>query len=76
MFSTLKTKEYKFYHLVARKLIIIRDVKFVENESWDGTVEKNVKIVLTIENDDMVEELVQTPHVSQPVGAPSIPMTP
>ena len=70
------TKAYKLYDPVTRKVIISRDVQFVENESWDGTVDTNVKIVLNIDNDDMEEEVVQIPHVSQPVGAPSTPMTP
>ena len=64
------------YDPIARKVIIIRDVQFVENESWDGTIDINVKIVSNINNDDMEEEVVQIPHVSQPVGAPSTPMTP
>ena len=42
------TKAYKLYDHVTRKLIISRDVQFVENESWDGTVEKNLNIVSTI----------------------------
>ena len=70
------TKAYKLYDPVARKVIISRDVQFVENESWDGTVDINVKIVSNVDNDDMEEEVVQTPHVSQPIAAPSIPMTP
>ena len=45
------TKAYKLYDPVIRKVIISRDVQFVENESWDGTVEINVKIVLNINND-------------------------
>ena len=56
-------------------MIISQDVQFVENESWDGTVNINVKIVSNVDNDDMVEEVVQTPHVSQPVAAPQTPMT-
>ena len=57
-------------------MIISQDVEFVENESWDGTVDINVKIVSNVDNDDMEEEVVQTPHVIQPVIAPSTPMTP
>ena len=64
------------YDLVTRKVIISRDVQFVENESWDGTVDINVKIVSNVDSDDMEEEVVQTPHVSQPVIAPSNPITP
>ena len=57
-------------------MIISRNVQFVENESWDGTVDINVKIVLNFDNDDMKEEVVQILHVSQPVIAPSTLMTP
>ena len=64
------------YDPITRKVIISRDVQFVENESWDGTVDINVKIVLNVDNDDMEEEVVQIPHVSQLVGAPSTPMAP
>ena len=70
------TKAYKLYDPVARKVIISRDVQFFENETWDGTVDTNVKIVSNVDNDDMEEEVVQTPHVSQSVVAPSTPMTP
>ena len=70
------TKAYKLYDPVIRKVSISRDVEFVENESWDGTVDINVKIVSNVDNDDMVEEVVQTPHVSQNVAAPSSPRTP
>ena len=64
------------YDHVARKIIISRDVQFVENESWDGIIEKNVNIVLDVEHDDMTEEVAQTTHVSQPVTTTSTPMTP
>jgi len=70
------TKAYKLYDHVAKKVIISRDAQFVENESWDGTVDINVKIVSNVDSDDMEEEVVQTPHVSQPAVAPSTPMTP
>ena len=77
MFAESKdTKASKLYDPVTRKVIISRDVQFVENESWDGTVDINVKIVLNVDNDDMEEGVVQTPHVSQPVIASSTPMTP
>ena len=70
------TKAYKLYDPVTRKVIISRDVQFLENESWDGTVDINVKIVSNVDNDDMEEEVAQTPHVSQLVIAPSSPMIP
>ena len=55
------TKAYKLYDPVARKVIITRNVQFVENKSWDGSVENNVKIVSNVEHDDMAQEVVQTP---------------
>ena len=70
------TKAYKLYDPITRKVIISRDVQFFENKSWDGTVDINVKIVSNVDNDDMEEEVVQIPHISQPVTAPSTPMTP
>ena len=69
-------KEYTLYDHVTRKVIINRDVQFVENESWDGTVDINAKIVSNVHHDDMVEEVVQTPQVIQLVSAPSNPMKP
>ena len=52
------TKSYQLYDPVTRKLIISRDIHFVENESWDGTIDKNVKIVSNVEHVDMTEEVV------------------
>ena len=70
------TKAYKLYDPVTRKVIISQDVQFVENESWDGTVDINVKIMSNVDNDDMKEEVIQIPHLSQLVAASSTPMTP
>ena len=70
------TKAYKLYDHITRKVIISHDVQFVENESWDGTIENNVNIVSNVEHDDMKEEVVQTPHAIQPVTTLMNPMTP
>ena len=70
------TKAFKLYDIVTRKLIISRDVQFVLNEAWDGTLENNVNIVSTVEHDDMTEEVVQTPHVNQNIATSSTPRTP
>ena len=68
-------KTYKLYDPVTRKVIISCDVQFVENEAWDGTLGNNVKIVSTVEHDELTEEVFQTPHVIQNVTAPSNPKT-
>ena len=69
-------KAYKLYDPVARKFIIICYIQFVVNESWDGIVEKNVKIASTVEHDDMAKEVVQTQHVSKNVTASLTPRKP
>ena len=65
------TKTYNMYVLVSRKVIISHDVQFIENESWYGIVDNNVKIVSNVEHDDMTEEVVQIPCISQNVTTPS-----
>ena len=47
------TKAYKLYDPITRKVITSQDVQFVENESRDGTIDINVKIVSNVDNDDM-----------------------
>jgi hypothetical protein len=59
------TKAYKLYDRVARKVIINQDVQFMENDAWDGSVEKKFKIINAIVHDDIEEEEVQTPCTSQ-----------
>ena len=48
------TKAYKLYDPATRKVIIICNVQFVENEWCDGVVNINVNIVSNVDNDDMV----------------------
>jgi hypothetical protein len=36
----------------------------MENEAWDGSVEKKVKIIDSMEHDDTEDEVVQTPCTS------------
>jgi hypothetical protein len=62
------------YDPVARKVIISRDVQFVENEAWDGSITKIVKIIDVMEHDDTKDEVVQTPCTSQ-CAIPSTPGT-
>jgi hypothetical protein len=53
------------YDPVARKVIINHDVQFLENEAWDGTIEKTVKIIDTMEHNDAEDKVVQTPYTGQ-----------
>jgi hypothetical protein len=58
------TKSYKLYEPIAIKVIISRDVQFVENEAWDGSIEMRVKILDDIKHDDIEDEVVQKPIIS------------
>jgi hypothetical protein len=59
------TKGHKLYELVAKKFIISPNDQFVENESWDGSITKTIRIIDVIEHDDTKEEVVKTPCTSQ-----------
>jgi hypothetical protein len=59
------TKAYKLYDFIARKVIISYDVQFMENEAWDGSIERIVGIIDAIVNDGIEEEVVKTPITSQ-----------
>ena len=41
-----------------KKNIISKDVQFVENEAWDGSVEKIISIAATDSHDDMIDEVL------------------
>jgi hypothetical protein len=68
------TKEYKLYDPVARKVIISRDVQFMENEAHDGSIANIVIIIDAIEHDDTKEEVNQIPCTIQ-YAVPSISST-
>jgi hypothetical protein len=40
----------------------------VENEAWDGSIERIVKIIDVIKHDDMEDEVAQTPIIIQDVA--------
>ena len=52
-----ESKAYKLYNPISKKVIISRDVKFVEDEAWDGTLDKTINIAANIpqeEDEDFV----------------------
>jgi hypothetical protein len=60
-----ETKGYKLYDPVIRKIIINRNVQFVENEACDGSIENPIKIIDAMKHDDIEDEVVQTPCTVQ-----------
>jgi hypothetical protein len=59
------TKAYKLYDPIAIKVIISHDVQFVENEAWNGSISKKIKIIDSMEHEDTKEKVIQTPCTSQ-----------
>jgi len=45
--------------------MISRDVQFVKNEAWDGSIERIIKILDNIIHNDIEYEVVQIPITSQ-----------
>ena len=47
-----ESKAYKLYNPTTKKVIISRDVQFVEDEAWDGSIEKTVNISASIPQEE------------------------
>lgn len=39
-----QSKSYKLYNPISKKVIVSRDVKFKEEEAWDGNIDKSITI--------------------------------
>ena len=53
----LESKAYRLYDPINKKIIISRDVKFLENQSWDGSVDESSRTsskVSTIDEEDEI----------------------
>ena len=58
----LESKAYRLYDLINKKIIISRNVEFLENWSWDVLVDDSSSIsskMLTIEEDDDIGDGVE-----------------
>jgi hypothetical protein len=53
------TKAYKLHDPITRKVIISSNVQFEENEAWDGSIERIVRIIDAIGHDDTKDEVVK-----------------
>ena len=65
-------QSYKLYDPITKIIIISWGVHLLENEGWDGSVEKNKKIIDCVSHDDMTDEVVNIPHIIQ-ILIPSTP---
>ena len=67
------SKAYRLYNPITKKMIISRDVKFKEEESWDGSVDNTIigGVPFSYENDEGVEQIEQA---GQPTPTAVIPI--
>eukprot|EP00253_Pinus_taeda_P032694 PITA_32694 len=52
-------KAYKLYIPSIKKFFVSRDVQFIEDEAWDGSIEKTVNVKNCLSHDDDDEEMVE-----------------
>ena len=50
-----ESKAYKLYNPSTKKVIINRDVQFIEEESWDGSLEKTVNVKTCMSHEEKEE---------------------
>ena len=55
-----ESKAYRLYNPSTKKLIVSRDVQFIEEEAWDGSIEKTVNVKNYLSHDEDDEEMAET----------------
>lgn len=62
-----ESKAYRLYNPTTKKVIISRDVQFVEDEAWDGSIEKTVNISASIpQEENAVSASINIPAIVTP----------
>ena len=62
------SKGYRLYDPSTKKFVINRDVQFIEEEAWDGNIEKTVNVKSYLSHDEDEEEVIEINNslVAQP----------
>ena len=47
-----ESKAYKLYNPITKKVIISSDVKFIEAEAWDRTLDKTINIAAYLPHEE------------------------
>ena len=50
-----ESKAYKLYNPSTKKLTVSRDVQFIEDEAWDGTLDKTVNVKTIVSHEEEQE---------------------
>ena len=66
-----ESKAYRQYNPSTKKFVISRDVQFIEEEAWDGSIEKTVNVKSCLSHDENEEEMAKI-HPS--LVTPPLPM--
>ena len=64
-----ESKAYKLYNPLTKKVIINIDVQFIEEEEWDGSLEKTINVKTCMSHEDK-EELTTTINSSKMTPPP------
>ena len=54
-----ESKAYRLYNPSTKKFIVSRDVQFIEEEAWDGSIEKTVNVKHCLSHDENDDELAE-----------------
>ena len=71
-------KAYRLYNPITKKLIISRDVEFLEEEAWDGTLDKSNTVASSVPEENETQDVhstTQTDVPTTPTRAPTTPST-
>ena len=62
------SKGYRLLNPSTKKFVIKRDVQFIEEEAWDGSIEKPVNVKSCLSHDEYEGDVVEigNPSISQP----------
>jgi len=62
-----ESKAYRLYNPSTKKLIVSRDVQFIKEEAWDGSIEKTVNVKISLLHDEDDEEMAKIhPQIAAP----------
>ena len=73
-----QSKAYRLYNPITKKLIISGDVEFLEEEAWDGTLDKTNKVASSVPEENKTQDVhstTQTDVPTTPTRAPTTPST-
>ena len=71
-----ESKAYKLYNPSTKKLIVSRDVQFIEDEAWDGSLEKIVNVKTIVSHEEEEEgTTTNNPSLVAPTPPPQVQQT-